>query len=93
MARGKGTGMHPRLVQRSKDDRASSRGVHRVRLGHQPGRIHGLARTQGVLCMLLQQQSGPGWQSLKNVTFSPVGHAWLPKWLRPVTVQIIEKKN
>ena len=29
--------------------------------------------------------SGPGWQSHKNVTFSPVGHAWLPKWLRPVT--------
>ena len=24
--------------------------------------------------------SGPGWQSHKNVTFSPVGHAWLPKW-------------
>ena len=26
-----------------------------------------------------------GWQSHKNVTFSPVGHAWLPIWLRPVT--------
>ena len=25
--------------------------------------------------------SGPGWQSHKNVTFSPVGHAWLPKGL------------
>ena len=32
-----------------------------------------------------QSGSGPGWQSHKNVTFSPVGHAWLPKWLRPVT--------
>ena len=34
--------------------------------------------------------SGPGchgWQSHKNVTFSPVGHAWLPKWLRPVTAK------
>ena len=28
--------------------------------------------------------SGAGCQSHKNVTFSPVGHAWLPKWLRPV---------
>ena len=31
--------------------------------------------------------SGPEWQSHKNVTFSPVGHAWLPKWLRPVTAK------
>ena len=31
--------------------------------------------------------SGPGWQSHKNVTFSQVGHAWLPKWLRPVTAK------
>ena len=31
--------------------------------------------------------SGPGWQSHKNVTFSPVGHAWLPKWLHPVTAK------
>ena len=31
-----------------------------------------------------QTGSGPGWQSHKNVTFSPVGHAWLPIWLRPV---------
>ena len=23
-------------------------------------------------------------QSHKKVTFSPVGHVWLPKWLRPV---------
>ena len=31
-------------------------------------------------------ESGPGWQSHKNVTFSPVGHAWLPK-LRPVAAK------
>ena len=31
--------------------------------------------------------SGPGWQSHKNVTFSSVGHAWLPIWLRPVTTK------
>ena len=31
--------------------------------------------------------SGPGWQSHKNVTFSPVGHAWLPQWLCPVTAK------
>ena len=31
--------------------------------------------------------SGPRWQSHKNVTFSPVGHAWRPKWLRPVTAK------
>ena len=29
--------------------------------------------------------AGPGWQSHKNVTFWPVGHTWLPKYLRPVT--------
>ena len=34
-----------------------------------------------------QSGSGPGWQSHKDVTFSPVGHAWLPKWLRPVTAK------
>ena len=28
-----------------------------------------------------------GWQSHKNVTLSPVRHAWLPKWLRPVTAK------
>ena len=26
-------------------------------------------------------------QSHKNATFSPVGHAWRPKWLRPVTAK------
>ena len=31
--------------------------------------------------------SGPGWQSHKNVTFSPVCHAWLLKWLRPMTAK------
>ena len=31
--------------------------------------------------------SGPGWQSHKNITFSPAGHAWLPKWLCPVTAK------
>ena len=31
--------------------------------------------------------SGPGWQSHKNVTFSLVGHAWLPIWLRPLTAK------
>ena len=31
--------------------------------------------------------SGPGWQWHKNVTLSPVGHAWLPKWLCPVTAK------
>ena len=41
-----------------------------------------LARSLGWL-----SGSGPGWQSHKNVTFSPVGHAWLPKWLRPVTAK------
>ena len=28
-----------------------------------------------------------GWQSHNNVTFSPVGHAWLPQWLRPVAAK------
>ena len=41
-----------------------------------------LARSLGWL-----SGSGPGWQSHKNVTFSPVGHASLPKWLRPVTAK------
>ena len=41
-----------------------------------------LARSLGWL-----SGSGPGRQSHKNVTFSPVGHAWLPKWLRPVTAK------
>ena len=41
-----------------------------------------LARSLGWL-----SGSGPGWQSHKNVTFSPVGHAWLPKWLRLVTAK------
>ena len=41
-----------------------------------------LARSLGWLSV-----SGPGWQSHKHVTFSPVGHAWLPKWLRPVTAK------
>ena len=41
-----------------------------------------LARSLGWL-----SGSGPGWQSHKNVTFSPDGHAWLPKWLRPVTAK------
>ena len=34
-----------------------------------------------------QSWSGPGWQSHKNVTLSPVGHVWLPIWLRPVTAK------
>ena len=41
-----------------------------------------LARSLGWL-----SGSGPGWQSHKNVTFSPVGHAWLQKWLRPETAK------
>ena len=41
-----------------------------------------LARSLGWL-----SGSGPGWQSHKNVTFSPVGHAWLSIWLRPVTAK------
>ena len=41
-----------------------------------------LARSLGWL-----SGSDPGWESHKNVTFSPVGHAWLPKWLRPVTAK------
>ena len=41
-----------------------------------------LARSLGWL-----SGSGPGWQSHKNVRFSPVGHAWLPIWLRPVTAK------
>ena len=40
-----------------------------------------LARSLGWL-----SGSGPGWRS-HNVIFSPVGHAWLPKWLRPVTAK------
>ena len=43
-----------------------------------------LARSLG---WLSGSGSGPGWQSHKNVTFSPVGHACLPKWLRPVTAK------
>ena len=41
-----------------------------------------LARSLGWL-----SGAGPGWQSHKHITFSPVGHAWLPKWLRPVTAK------
>ena len=47
-----------------------------------------LARSLGWL-----SGSGPGWQSHKNVTFSPVGHAWLPIWLRPVTAKRVNNQG
>ena len=51
----------------------------------------GLRETMTLLRGLLggsQGQALHGWQSHKNTfTLSPVGHAWLPIWLRPVTAK------
>ena len=49
----------------------------------------GTARDYDNLARSLGWQSGssPGWQSPKNVTSSPVGHAWQPIWLHPVTAK------
>ena len=60
--------------------------------GHWDLRDTGTCETMTLLCGLLRwlSGSGPVWQSHKNVTFSPVGHAWLPKWLRPVTVMSVQ---
>ena len=50
----------------------------------------GTSRDYDTLAQSLARQSGsgPGRQSHKNVTFSPVGHDWLPIWLRPVTAKL-----
>ena len=49
--------------------------------GHWDLRDTGTTRDYDTLARSLgwQSGSGPGWQSHKNVTFLPVGHAWLPK--------------
>ena len=49
----------------------------------------GTTRDYDTLAWSLGWQSGPGpgWQSHKHVTFSPVGPAWLPKWLCPMTAK------
>ena len=57
--------------------------------GHWDLRDAGTMRDYDTLARSLRwlSGSGPGWQSQKNVSFSPVSHAWLPKWLRPVTTK------
>ena len=57
--------------------------------GHCVMRDTGTTRDYGTLVRSLVwlSGSGPGWQSHKNVTFSPVGHVWLPKWPRPVAAK------
>ena len=48
----------------------------------------GLRKTMSISMTLLGGCQGYAWVGVvQNVTFSPVGHAWLPKWLRPVTAK------
>ena len=49
----------------------------------------GLRETMTLLRGLLGGCKGQalGDSRTKNVTFSPVGHAWQPKWLRPMTAK------